>query len=156
MDFNCCSLKPVTKETFIQMSEWEYEGPYSVYSFKGKPNTYLSDESKWGDEQFCLMCGDKLYGYVTCELEMGVIWVGWAFSPEYCGMGEGHVFVKKCVEEIRRMKNYSGDVYLRVAAWNMRAIKAYEKAGFMHIMTIQDEIAHTGKREDFWVMAVQS
>ena len=35
---------------------------------------------------------------------------------------------------------------------NKRAIKAYQKAGFRYVETIQDEIAFSGLMEDFWVM----
>jgi RimJ/RimL family protein N-acetyltransferase len=48
--------------------------------------------------------------------------------------------------------DYNGTIYLRVVAWNRRAIKAYEKAGFVYSETIQDEIAYTNNIEDFWVM----
>lgn len=41
---------------------------------------------------------------------------------------------------------------LRVAAWNKRAILAYQKAGFVYVETIQDEIAYSNHMEDFWVM----
>ena len=41
---------------------------------------------------------------------------------------------------------------LRVAAWNQRAIRAYQKSGFSYVKTIQDEIAYSNHMEDFWVM----
>lgn len=34
------------------------------------------------------------------------------------------------------------------------ATKAYQKAGFTYPETIQDEIAYSGKTEDFWVMSI--
>ena len=35
------------------------------------------------------------------------------------------------------------------------AIKAYQRAVFTYLKTIQDEIVYSGKTEDFWVMSIQ-
>jgi len=73
-------------------------------------------------------------------------------APEFTGQGNGAAFVERCVHEIRRVKGHTGRILLRVSARNKRAIKAYQKAGFRYVETIQDEIAFSGLMEDFWVM----
>ena len=73
-------------------------------------------------------------------------------APEFTGQGNGAVFVERCVREIQRVKAHNGRILLRVSARNKRAIKAYQKAGFQYVETIQDEIAFSGLLEDFWVM----
>ncbi|MGM9603455.1 MAG: GNAT family N-acetyltransferase [Faecousia sp.] len=148
-------LKPLTESTAGQIADWEYESPYHAYSFKGHHDDYLLDESIWGTEQFCLMDGDAVIAQVACQFESDDLWVGWSLAPELTGKGNGGVFVRKCVEEIRRIKQPTGRILLRVAAWNQRAIKAYQKAGFTYLETIQDEIAYSDKQEDFWVMTIQ-
>ena len=75
-------------------------------------------------------------------------------APELTGQGNGAVFVKRCVQEIRRVKGHTGRILLRVSARNKRAIKAYQKAGFRYVKTIQDEIAFSNNIEDFYVMAL--
>ena len=142
----------MTEETALQISEWEYKPPLDMCSFKGRPNGYLMDKATWGTEQFCLLEQARLIGYVSCQLDKGMLWVGWSLSPKLCGRGEGHLFVEKCVQEIREIKRYKNPVYLRVAASNIRAIKAYQKAGFVLSEIIQDEIAYTNNIEDFWIM----
>ena len=146
------SLEPLTKETVAEMSQWEYEAPYDVYSFKGHHDEYLLDESIWGVEQFCLTCDGIILGQVACQYEGRDLWVGWSMAPEFTGQGNGAVFVKRCVQEIRRVKDHAGRILLRVSAHNKRAIKAYQKAGFRYAETIQDEIGFSGLMEDFWVM----
>ena len=146
------SLEPLTKETVAEMSQWEYEAPYDTYSFKAHHDEYLLDETIWGVEQFCLVCDGIILGQVACQYEGDDLWIGWSMAPEYTGQGNGATYVERCVQEIRRVKGHTGRILLRVSARNKRAIKAYQKAGFRHVETIQDEIAFSDHMEDFWVM----
>lgn len=146
------SLEPLTKETVAEISLWEYEAPYDAYSFKGHHDEYLLDASIWGVEQFCLACDGIVLGQVACQYEGDDLWVGWSMAPEFTGQGNGTSFVERCVQEIRRVKDHNGRILLRVSARNKRAIKAYQKAGFRYVETIQDEIAFSNHMEDFWVM----
>lgn len=145
-------LKPLTKEAAMEISNWEYESPYEAYSFKGHPSDWLIKESTWGIEQFCLVEGERVLGQVACQLEGTDLWVGWSMAPELCDKGNGSKFIKQCVKEIRRVTGHAGRIMLRVAAWNKRAIRAYQKAGFRYVETIEDEIAYSNQLEDFWVM----
>ena len=154
INMNKGSLEPLTKETVAEISGWKYEVPYEAYSFKGHHDEYLLDETIWGVEQFCLMCHGVLLGQVACQFEGDDLWVGWSMAPEFTGKGNGAAFVECCVREIRRVKGHTGRILLRVSARNKRAIKAYQKAGFRYVETIQDEIAFSNKIEDFYVMAL--
>lgn len=152
MDYNQCVLQSLTETSAFEISQWEYEKPYDVYNFKGRPNGYLLNKETWGKEQFCLADDDKVIGFVACQYDHNDLWVGWSLSPLYCGLGQGHLFIKKCIEEIRKEFNYYNTIFLRVAAWNKRAVQAYQKAGFAYKQTIKDEVAYTNVIEDFWVM----
>jgi len=154
MNLSTCVLKPMDKKAAEIICEWEYPAPYDVYNFKGKKNGYLFNKEIWGDQQFCLISGvdNAVIGQVACQCHDNNFWIGWSFAPELCGQGNGHQFIFRCVEEIRRVKSYHGSIYLRVAAWNDRAKRAYEKAGFVYVETILDEIAYSNKTENFWVM----
>ncbi|MGN1025694.1 MAG: GNAT family N-acetyltransferase, partial [Faecousia sp.] len=121
-------LQPLSGKAAAEMANWAYEAPYDAYSFKGDQDDYLLDESTWGTEQFCLMDGETVIGQVACQFEGSDLWVGWSMNPAMVGKGYGSIFVRKCVEEIRRAKKHTGRLLLRVAAWNQRAIKAYQKA----------------------------
>ncbi len=152
MTFDNCTLQPLTEETAAEITQWEYPKPYNSYSLKGRPNGYLLDKKTWGTEQFSLCCNQTVVGQVACQFDNDQLWVGWSLAPVFCGNGNGCSFVEKCIEEIRRIKQYKGKIYLRVAAFNKRAIKAYQKAGFTYLKTIQDEIAYSNQVEDFWIM----
>ena len=149
-------LQPMTAAAAEAISQWEYDPPFDAYSFKGRHDGYLLDESIWGTEQFCLVDAGTIVGQVTCQYEGDDLWVGWSMAPVLCGKGGGASFVEKCVKELRAVKGHTGRMLLRVAAWNQRAIKAYQKAGFAYVETIQDEIAFSDHMEDFWVMALSA
>lgn len=148
------SLEPLTTVTALEIAQWKYEAPYDAYSIKGHRDGYLMDESTWGTEQFCLTHEGILLGRVSCQHQGDDLWVGWSMAPRFCGNGYGAAFVDRCVRELCRVKAHTGRVLLRVSACNQRAIKAYQKAGFQYIETIQDEIAYSNHIEDFWVMAL--
>lgn len=143
-------------DTAKQISLWEYKYPYDAYSFKGRENGYLWNKETWGTEQFCLLCKEIITGQVACQWEQGELWIGWSMAPAICGQGCGTVFVRKCIGEIREHFNYQDKLLLRVAASNMRAVKAYQKAGFQYIKTVKDEIAYSDNIEDFWIMELDS
>ncbi len=145
-------LVPLSLNRANEIAQWEYAAPYEAYSFKGAPNGYLFNEATWGTEQFCLIENNTLWGQVSCQFEGDALWVGWSMAPQLCGQGNGAAFVDCCVRELRRISSHTGRMLLRVSARNVRAIKAYQKAGFRYIETIQDEVAFSGLVEDFWVM----
>ncbi len=147
-----CQLYPLSRKYALQIAQWEYAPPYAEYSFRGYPDEWLMDESTWGVEQFCLADGDYVIAQVACQFEGNDLWVGWSLAPDLCGKGNGSEFVSLCVAYLAELKKPAGRILLRVAARNKRAIKAYQKAGFVYLETIQDEIAYTNHIEDFWVM----
>lgn len=155
MNIDNCILLPLSETTAMEISMWEYEKPYDIYSFKGRSNAYLMKKKTWGVEQFALCCENITIAQVACQFDNNSLWVGWSLSPKLCGKGNGFLYIKKMVQEIRKTINYTDTIYLRVAAKNKRAIKAYQKAGFQYKETIQDEVAYTNITEDFWVMTEQ-
>lgn len=154
-DIDAARLLPLSEKTAVEIGGWTYESPYEAYSFRGVADGWLMDRSGWGTEQFCLCDGDRVIGQVACQLDGGEMWVGWSMNPKLCGRGSGAGFVRKCVSEIRRVTGFEGCIKLRVAAWNRRAIRAYQKAGFAYVETILDEIAYSDRMEDFWVMELR-
>ena len=61
------------------------------------------------------------------------MWMGWSLRPNLCGNGIGQNFIEKCISELILLKQYYiKDIFLKVYSWNTRAIKVYEKIGFVH------------------------
>lgn len=157
MDYSLCHLVPLNFESANTISNWKYDPPYSAYSFKGHSNEYLKRKENWGKEQFCMVLENEIIAQVACQQMDGEVWVGWSLNPALCGGGEGHYFVLRCLEELQKiLKLHRGQtILLRVAEANQRAIRAYQKAGFIYRETIWDEIAYSNVAEPFWIMEKQ-
>ncbi|UOW66782.1 GNAT family N-acetyltransferase [Paraclostridium bifermentans] len=128
---------------------WRYDKPYNVYDLY--LNDYLKNSDSWGVEQFALVKNDNIIAYVSCQLIKNDMWVGWSLRPSLCGSGIGQNFVTKCIMELVKLKkHYIKDIYLKVYSWNTRAIKTYEKAGFVHydkLVRVED-----GKTAEYSIM----
>lgn len=129
MDLDKFRLISLNNEIVKDIMLWKYEKPYDVYNLQ--QNEYLKDYGTWGDEQFVLVDKHNIIAYVSCQIIDKEMWVGWSLRPDLCGKGIGTDFVKKCIDELISIKEYSGDhMFLKVTNWNTRAIKVYEKLDF--------------------------
>lgn len=130
MDFSKLKLIYLNNEILEEITLWKYEKPYDIYNLQ--QNEYLKDSGTWGVEQFVLEENNNIIAYVSCQMIDKDMWVGWSLRPELCGKGIGKDFVKKCIDELINIKNYKYNyIFLKVASWNARAIKVYEKLGFI-------------------------
>lgn len=93
----------------------------------------MKNSCSWGVEQFVLVENDNIIAYVSCQIIQEDMWVGWSLRPDLCGLGIGKDFVRKCISRLIVLKkHYTKDIFLKVCSWNTRAIKVYEKLGFVH------------------------
>ncbi len=118
---------------------WKYEKPYNGYDLY--LNEYLLNKNTWGNEQFVLVNNEDVIAYVACQIFDDDMWVGWALKPELCGSRIGDLFIKKCINELIRLNKYNReDIFLKVVDWNKRAIRVYEKVGFIYYeSTVREE-----------------
>jgi len=73
---------------------------------------------------------DELIGYVQFFPLLNATRLSLGLRPDLCGRGGGAVLARLAAEEaLRRAPGIEVD--LEVLAWNIRAIRAYEKAGFV-------------------------
>lgn len=126
-----CKLVALNKDILKYICTWKYEEPYNVYDLE--LNQYLKDSSSWGREQFVLAENKHIMAYVACQMINKEMWVGWSLRPDLCGQGIGREFANKCINELIELnKHHNKDIFLKVGNWNTRAIKTYEKLGFVH------------------------
>jgi ribosomal-protein-alanine N-acetyltransferase len=129
---------------------WKYEGEYSIYDYANEANHMLDPES-WGTGVFAVLDpAGELIGELSIEfydnkgnptdynlykdealINQRELWIGFGLRPDLVGQGQGSNFVTACIEYAAQTYPYRGEyIYLGVATFNQRAIKAYEKAGF--------------------------
>ena len=148
----------------VLVQEWRYEGEYAVYDYRHEAS-HILDPRGWGIGVFAVLNqAGELVGELSCEFidendryteyedydDEGLInsrqlWIGFGLRPDLTGQGLGRDFVSACVAFAIEHCRYRGEyVQLGVAAFNRRAIKVYEAAGFEVFDHTVGEIA--GKR----------
>ncbi|MBG9987295.1 GNAT family N-acetyltransferase [Facklamia sp. DSM 111018] len=114
-------------------NDWKYNGIYRFYDSTEDIEDYkeLISSDERGDQYFEVLENGKLVGYfVIDELEFGVFNYGLGMKPDLTGQGRGNWFINTTLDYI--IENYHvNKITLSVAIFNERAIKCYEKVGFI-------------------------
>lgn len=114
---------------------WVYEPPYDIYQWNAWAQME-EDAEEFADQeiretQYISVMSEEglLVGYAQLFPLVGVTRLGLGMRPELCGQGLGAEFVRAIVQEARSRRP-DDEIDLEVLAWNERAKRAYEKAGF--------------------------
>lgn len=158
------TIKQVNYDEAKLISQWIYEAPYSIYSMDGSDSCinellnglYFSVTDKEGTLVGYYCFGES--AQVPAGKQFGVYDdtdytdIGLGIKPDLCGQGLGFDFFSNGLEFARNQLSAKG-TRLTVAAFNQRAIKVYEKAGFKKVSSFK-RISEAGEME-FWVMTLQ-
>jgi RimJ/RimL family protein N-acetyltransferase len=109
-------------EDFDALATWRYEPPYDFYN--GDEEEVLNPE-----RFFSVRDADELIGFYYFEPNDDVLDYGLGLRPDLAGRGLGLDFFRSGLE-FGRERYRPRLVQLHVAAFNERAIKVYERAGF--------------------------
>jgi [ribosomal protein S18]-alanine N-acetyltransferase len=126
------SLAPMTQADAEEIAGWRYPGEYAFYDADADPGfrAELLDPVKRGDEYWSARGPDGvLEGFVQLSPATGGAGeIGVGLRPDLTGRGLGGAFVAASIELARALG--AGRITLAVAAFNLRAIRVYERAGF--------------------------
>ncbi len=121
---------------------WRYPQPYDIYNWQEwldmKTNSVEFGDPRIRSEQYAAVLNHEtqLVGFAQFFPMVGVTRLGFGMRPDQCGAGKGVAFVRAIVEDAKR-RNPRNEIDLEVLTWNLRAYKAYEKAGFVHTDTYE-------------------
>ena len=122
----------------VAIAQWHYSEPYTFYDLKSDRNDYeeFLNLAKWKrDSKFSVIDDHgELVGLFEFSYKNGVVDIGLGIRPDLTGRGIGLSFFLaglKFASEKFSPKQFT----LSVAAFNARAIKVYEKAGFRIVRT---------------------
>ena len=116
------SIRAMTERDARAIAEWRYPGEYAFYDVDADPRDLaeLLDPARWGRD------------YFAADDEDGVLAGFFVFKPrggrKEIGLGLGGAFVAAGLAFAA-----PGPYVLHVAAFNARAIKVYERAGFIAV-----------------------
>jgi RimJ/RimL family protein N-acetyltransferase len=133
-------IAPVSTEEMAELNGWEYEPPYDFYDGRHEPVR--------NPERFFAATDTDgtLVGFYYFELKGGVLEYGLGLRPDLTGRGLGLEFFRAGLE-YGRERFRPRRVVLAVATFNERAIKVYERAGFVRTGAHVRNLAELGLGE---------
>ncbi len=128
-------VKKFTQLEAIKICSWKYEYPYDIYNF---PSWEVVKNQKWAmsepekrNTQFhSVYSENELLGYFRIVDLKDYYMLGLGLKPEYCSKGYGSKLMKLILEYLSSI-NEKCCIHLEVREFNERAIKCYERAGFV-------------------------
>jgi len=127
-------IQPMTSDDYAERATWRYEPGYEFYD--------ETDEPVQNPERHFAVLDDAgaLIGFYYFEQKGDVLEYGLGLRPDLTGRGLGLDFFRAGLE-FGRERYRPALVRLFVAAFNARAIKVYERAGFRetgrHVRTFE-------------------
>jgi RimJ/RimL family protein N-acetyltransferase len=117
------TIQPASAEAFAEIGRWRYDPPYDFYD--GDPEPVLNPERFYEarDEDGAFV------GFFYFEEKGAALEIGLGLRPGLAGGGLGAEFFRAGLE-FGRARFRPAQIVLNVAAFNERAIKVYERAGF--------------------------
>ncbi len=123
----------MTQADAEQIADWRYDPPYDFYDARADETQLarLLDAERRSDRSFSARDGSgELVGFFTYSRDGDTVVVGLGLRPDRTGQGFGARFVEQGLTFAR--DRYAPRRFrLDVAAFNERAVKAYERAGFV-------------------------
>jgi len=144
----------MTMEYAEAISLWKYDGIYSFYDqdendavgfMDGTHFVYIKDGELIG--YFCFGAEARIPTVEENVYDNEFLDIGLGLRPDLCGKGYGLSFFQSGLDHADTLHN-TRNFRLSVAAFNERAIKLYEKAGFI----IDREVTNSYFNNKFFIM----
>ena len=116
----------MTPAAFAELASWRYEPPYDFYD--GDQEEPLNPERFFSVRDD----SDAIIGFYYFEPNDDVLDYGLGLRPDLVGRGLGLGFFRAGLE-FGRERYVPSLIQLHVAAFNVRAIRVYERAGFREV-----------------------
>ncbi len=127
------TIAPMSQADAEAMATWRYPGEYAFYDADYIPADLaeLLDPQLRGDGLFAAHApGGELEGFVELKpRDGGAVEIGLGLRPDLTGRGLGAAFTAAAIELARGRG--AERITLAVAAFNLRATRVYERAGFI-------------------------
>lgn len=116
------------------IAAWHYQPPYDFYDFAQDPEDLaeLLDMANWGTTTRCAVLDEQnvLAGFFSFTPQEDALEIGLGLRPDLTGQGLGTEFLEAGLAYAREHLQAAA-FSLSVATFNQRAIKIYERAGFV-------------------------
>ena len=128
-------IESLTQSDAETIATWHYDGEYAFYDAEADADDLaelldpaLRDESMYGVRDDA----GELIGFFAFQITGGVVDYGLGLRPDLTGKGSGLDFVRAGLD-FAQSRFSPKTIQLCVAAFNKRAIKVYQRAGFREV-----------------------
>ncbi len=154
-------ILPMSDALAERIAAWAYPGEFAVYGFRPDEEclreltngTYYATVGAGGEPEgyYCFGPSARIPAAEADVYDDHFLDVGLGREPSLCGGGTGAAFVRAGLD-FAEDRFHASAFRLTVAAFNLRAVRAYEKAGFRIIRTV----THRRSGLPFRVMTFES
>jgi ribosomal-protein-alanine N-acetyltransferase len=127
-------VRDMTGSDARAIAAWRYEPPYDVYDWGEDPEDLaeLLDPAGWGETWFAVddAATGELVGFAELTRRGDLVEIGLGMRPDTTGLGLGAPFTEALLA-FARARWAPARFALDVLPWNERAMRAYERAGFV-------------------------
>ena len=134
-------IAQMTQDEADEIADWRYDPPYDFYDARADESelTLLLDPERRRDRTFSARDDTgEIVGFFTYFRDGDAVVVGLGLRPDLTGRGLGTSFVEQGLE-FARGRYEPMRFRLSVAEFNGRAIKVYERAGFVRTRSFPQE-----------------
>ena len=128
------SYHPIREDEKQAICEWVYDGEYSIYnlpSYEEMKEKNMGFANPQKEKNFyTYFDNDTLVGFTNILEEETEVFIGIGVNPDFCSKGYGQKILE-IAPQICAQKYPGKPLYLEVRTWNERAIRCYQKAGFV-------------------------
>lgn len=125
-------FEPMSERQARAVAGWHYDPPYDFYDWEADEDDLaeLLDPAQREGRYFAVLSDrNDLVGFFSVQREGDAVEVGLGLRPDLTGRGIGLPFLLAGLE-FARGRYAPARFRLAVAAFNQRAIRVYERAGF--------------------------
>ncbi|WP_372867511.1 GNAT family N-acetyltransferase [Planomicrobium okeanokoites] len=127
------SFQTMTQQQAEEIAvHWRFVGEYAFYDMDADPEDlaeFLNPEARNNTYYSVIQNGGVVGFYSFTQTAQDTIDIGLGMKPDLTGNGKGNEFLKAGME-YAKSTYHPQKITLSVAAFNKRAIRVYEKAGF--------------------------
>ncbi len=150
-------IVPMNAQDALQIAGWAYENEYSLYSIglnsaavcELMNGEYYAATDKHNNliGYFCFGESARIPAAQDDAYSPEMLDIGLGMRPDLCGRGKGYSFLKSGLHFAKDSFDMNS-LRLTVAAFNIRAIRVYERIGFKTIK----EVTHRYSQKAFEMM----
>ncbi len=133
---------------------WKYDGEYAFYDMTADPEDYreITTPALRDGRYYSVFSGGELTGFFCVEQEGADVEIGLGLRPDLTGQGRGGAFLAEILDFVKTRYLFE-KIRISVASFNSRAIRVYERAGF--VKTGAEEVPTNGGVYHFTLMELR-